>query len=93
MKATIYKDSLYASRVTGGQQNESYGEFASKMSSFNSKKQASMEEYRSAAQAQDTAKIAQLQNENQQLVNEENEYKKQFLKGTQQLPFFLNVIV
>ncbi|CAM3387390.1 TlpA disulfide reductase family protein [Aequorivita lipolytica] len=80
MKATIYKDSIQASRVTGGKQNEAYGAFVDKMTAFNKRKQASMERFREARQANDTATIAEIQSQNLNIVGEETEYKKQFLK-------------
>ena len=80
MVATIYKDSIQASRIVGGKQNEAYSNFVSKMTAFNKKKQASMERFQAARQANDTATIAQIQSENLNLVGEETEYKKQYLK-------------
>jgi thiol-disulfide isomerase/thioredoxin len=80
MKATIYKDSIQASRIIGGKQNKAYGEFVDKMTAFNKKKQTNMELFREARQANDTSVIAQLQSENLNIVGEETVYKKQFLK-------------
>lgn len=80
MVATIYKDSIQASRIVGGKQNEAYSNFVSKMMVFNKKKQASMERFQVARQANDTTTIAQIQSENLNLVGEETEYKKQYLK-------------
>ena len=80
MKATIYADSLQASRVKGGKQNEAYGNFVDRMITFNTKKQESMERFREARQTNDTASITRLQSENLNLVGEETEFKKQFLK-------------
>lgn len=80
LKATIYKDSIASSRVTGGQQNEDYNAFATKMKDYSDKKQASMEQFREASAAKDTATIAKLQSENLNMMNEEKEYKKQYLK-------------
>jgi thiol-disulfide isomerase/thioredoxin len=79
MQAKIYKDSIKASRVTGGKQNASYNGFVDKMDSFNNKKQASMEQFRAANEINDTATVAKLQSENLNLIGEETEYKKQFL--------------
>lgn len=80
MKATLYKDSIYASRVKGGKQNESYSNFASKMAGFNKKKQAAMQEYQDAAQAQDMDAITRIQSDNINLMAKETEFKKEFLK-------------
>lgn len=80
MKATFYKDSIQSSRVRGGKQNEAYGGFVEKMSAFNKRKQKSMEGFRTAKESNDTEAIAQIQSENLNLMGEETEYKKQFLK-------------
>src|SRR5690554_1043708 len=39
MKAVVYKDSLQASRVSGGKENEAYSKFVDKMVSLNKVKQ------------------------------------------------------
>lgn len=79
MKATIYKDSIQASRVSGGKQNEAYTEFVNRMTAFNKRKQESMERFRAAKQANDTEAIAQIQSQNLNILAEETEYKKEFL--------------
>ncbi len=79
LQATIYKDSIQASRVIGGEQNATYNGFVDKMAVFNKKKQERMEQFRAANEAQDTAAIAKIQSDNLNLVAEETEYKKQFL--------------
>ena len=81
MKATIYKDSIQASRITGGKQNNAYSQFVDKMTGFNKKKQASMDRFREARLANDTATIAEIQSKNLNIVAEETEYKKEFLKN------------
>lgn len=92
MQAIIYKDSIQASRITGGKQNEAYGSFVDKMTAFNKKKQESMERFRQARQANDTAAIAQIQSENLNMVAEETEYKKQFLKDNNNSIFSVMLI-
>ncbi|MDN3723977.1 TlpA disulfide reductase family protein [Aequorivita sp. SDUM287046] len=79
MQATIYKDSIKASRITGGNQNAAYNSFVDKMDSFNARKQERMEQFRTANEANDTVEIARIQSDNLNLVAEETEYKKQFL--------------
>lgn len=92
MFATIYMDSIQASRVKGGKQNEAYSGFVDRMISYNKKKQASMERFRDARQNNDTAAIATLQSENLNLVGEETEYKKQFLKENNNSIFSIMLI-
>ncbi len=79
MKATIYKDSMLASRIVGGKQNKAYSEYITKTAEFNDKKEASIESFRKAQQENDTAAIAQIQSQNLNLMAEETEYKKKFL--------------
>ena len=92
MNAVIYKDSIQASRVTGGKQNEAYGSFVDKMVSFNKTKQQRMERFRQAKEANDTAAIAQLQSENLNLMAKETEYKKEFLKSNNKSLFAVMLI-
>jgi len=80
LKAVIYADSIQDSRVLGGKQNEAYDKFADKLKYFNTKKQASMESFRNARQNNDQAELAAIQSQNLNLVNEETEFKKQYLK-------------
>ena len=79
MKATLYKDSMQASRVSGGKQNKAYNEFVSKTAEFNEKKQASMEAFRKAQQENDAAAMTQVQSDNMNLMGQETQYKKEFL--------------
>ncbi len=81
MKATLYKDSIQASHIAGGEQNETYSEFVQEMKKFNAQKQANIERFRQAQQNNDTAEIAQIQSENLNLMGKETEFKKQYLKN------------
>ena len=81
LKATLYKDSIQASRVTGGKQNKAYSEFADKITEFNAKKQIAMERFQAAQATNDTETITKLQSENLNLMGEETEYKKGFLEN------------
>lgn len=80
MKATLYKDSIYASRIKGGKQNDSYSKFAEKIAVFNKKRQAARQEYQDAMQAQDMDVITRIQSEDLNLSAQETEFKKEFLK-------------
>ncbi len=92
MTVKIYKDSIQESRVIGGKQNEAYSNFVSKMTAFNEKKKESMERFREARQANDTALIAQIQSENLNLVGEETEFKKQYLEDNNNSIFAVMLI-
>lgn len=80
LKAVIYADSIQDSRVMGGKQNEAYDKFADKLKYFNKKKQTSMEQFREARQNNDEAQLAAIQSQNLNLVQEETDFKKQYLK-------------
>lgn len=80
LKATLYKDSIQASRINGGKQNAAYTGFVEKMSAFNKRKQKSMDNFRAAQGENDTEAIAKIQSDNLNLMNEETEYKKKFLQ-------------
>ncbi len=92
IKATIYKDSIQASRVVGGKQNASYSGFADQMKTFNKRKQASMELFRAAKEVNDTDAIAKIQSDNLNLMAEETEYKKRFLEENKHSLFSVMLI-
>lgn len=79
MKAVLYKDSMQASRITGGKQNKTYTEFNAKMNEFNKRKEASIAAFRKAQQENDAVAAAKVQSENLNLMGEETKYKKEFL--------------
>ncbi len=79
LTAKIYKDSIQASRISGGAQNDAYGEFMSRMGEFNSQKQDQMKAFQEAQQLNDGAAMARIQSENLNLSNKETQYKKEFL--------------
>ena len=80
IKATIYKDSLASSFVTGGKQNELYREFNNGMSSINKRKQDLALAFRQAQQEQDGVLANELRNENQVLIGEERSFKTKFVR-------------
>ncbi len=92
MHAKIYKDSIAASRISGGKQNEVYSGFVDKMDAFNARKKASMEKFRTAQQVSDTQAVTKLQSENLNLIGEETEYKKQFVKDNNNMLFSVMLI-
>lgn len=79
LKVTLYKDSIQASVVSGGSQNESYTQFSSKLRGYNAQKQANIELYRDASAAKDNAALIQIQGDNKKLVVEEIAFKKDFV--------------
>ena len=81
LTVTLYKDSIQASYVTGGSQNEAYTEFSKKLRSFNSKKQSNMERFKIARNQQDGMLVTQIQNENKILLAEESAFKKEYISA------------
>lgn len=80
LKATIYKDSIGASFVTGGKQNELYVEFqreTSKNAKLRLEKKAAFDQ---ARLEQDGIMVTELRQEIQKLNAEEQAYKRQFVK-------------
>ncbi|WP_310993041.1 TlpA disulfide reductase family protein [Aequorivita marina] len=92
LTAKIYKDSIQASRIRGGAQNAAYIGFVEQMGKFNKRKQERMESYRTAKENNDTAAIAELQSGNLNLMNEETEYKKNFLRENNKSMFSVMLI-
>lgn len=81
LKATLYKDSIGSSYVTGGKQNESFRTFSKEMRSINEEKQAQVKEYREAQANGDTETVEQIQENNKALMDKEANYKKEFIKN------------
>ena len=81
LTATLYKDSIGSSYVTGGPQNAAFRDFTEKMRAINDKKQANIQNFRKAQASGDTISVKQVQEENLQLVEKENKFKKEFVKN------------
>lgn len=79
LTAQIYKDSIEASQVLGGKQNELYNEFFKASRNFNKRKEALSVSFEKARQEQDDMIVNELRNENMAILNEEIEYKRQFV--------------
>lgn len=80
LNATIYKDSIFSSYVSGSKENEEYTSFAKKMFAFNTQRQNNMERFRAARQSQDTVQIQSIQDENSQIMKDEDDFKRQYVK-------------
>ncbi|QAA81270.1 AhpC/TSA family protein [Aequorivita sp. H23M31] len=92
LKAVFYKDSVQASRVTGGKQNKAYSDFVSKINEFNEKKKNNMDAFRKAQEENDAAAIAKVQSDNLNLTGEETKFKKDFLANHDKSLFSLMLI-
>lgn len=80
LKATIYKDSIQASFVTGNLQNESYREFAKNSRKVIKLRTEISDSYRVAKRANDGVLIKKLQQQNVMVTNNEVAFKKNFAK-------------
>ena len=80
LKATIYKDSIQASFVTGNLQNDSYREFAINSRKVTKLRTEISDSYRAAKRANDAALIKKLQQQNVMVTNNEVAFKKNFAK-------------
>ncbi len=81
LKATIYKDSVQASFVEGGEDNALYASYIKKMKEFGKKRAENMKRFREARQALDNGLASNIQKENRALATEEKNYKKEIVKN------------
>lgn len=79
LKATLFKDSIQSSFVTGGHQNDSYKQFSKNLRDFSKQKSKNIEAFKQARKEQDNLLANEIKKENDALINEENNYKKQFV--------------
>lgn len=79
LKATLYKDSLQSSFVTGSQQNDSYKLFNEKIVYFNKQKSKNIEAYKTARREQDNLLASDIKNQNSIIAAAEKNYKLQFI--------------
>lgn len=92
LKATMYKDSMMSSYVSGSRQNEMYTSFINSIKEFNYRKQENTAKMKQARVEQDNLLVAELQRQNMQLVSEETDYKLNFVKENSNSIFGLMLI-
>ena len=80
LKATIYKDSIQASFVTGNLQNDSYRAFAKNSRKVTKLRTDISDKYRAAKKVNDGALIKKLQQQNVIVTRDEVAFKKNFAK-------------
>lgn len=76
----IYPDSLYASKVTGGKDNEVLYGYMAKIRETNEKMGAARTEMRKAFTSKDTAKLEELKATQQQISEEDKANKKELVQ-------------
>lgn len=92
LHATIYKDSLSASRVSGSPQNDSYNSFLDKALKIGQRSHKIAEETQMAAQAGEMDKIPELQIKQMNLQNEETELRRNFIEKNRNSLFSIMLI-
>jgi thiol-disulfide isomerase/thioredoxin len=92
LKATIYKDSIQASYVSGNAQNDSYKEFNIKTRKIAALRNIISDGYRNAKKNNDDVRVFELQKENVLVTKEEINYKKEFAKENPNSMFALLLV-
>jgi thiol-disulfide isomerase/thioredoxin len=92
LNAVIYKDSVQASYVSGGKQNEAFRAFNKQLRDFNKEKQVQLEKFQEAQKVQDNVTMAKLQQDNQALVARERQFKKDFITNNSNSIFSIMLI-
>lgn len=82
LKATLFKDSIQSSFVSGSAQNDNYKEYSEQIRSYNNQKIENVKRFRKARKEQDNLLVSEIQKENIALINEESNFKKQFVTNS-----------
>jgi thiol-disulfide isomerase/thioredoxin len=80
LKATIYKDSISSSFVTGGKQNELYVAYNKEVASMMKERLATNKAYQQAQAEQDGILVNELRQKNISLATKERAFKRNFVK-------------
>jgi peroxiredoxin len=81
LNVTLYKDSIYASFVSGSPQNEAYSDYSQKLRSYNAIKQEQASRFQLARSQNDRVTIAEIQNEARVTAAEESGIKIDFINS------------
>lgn len=92
LKATLYKDSMLASYVSGSRQNEMYTAYRRKMRDLNKIKQNNSQRFQQARREQDNLLVTEIQKENVQIAAEETNYKLNFINENNTSIFSLMLV-
>jgi len=79
LDVTLFKDSILSSYVVGSQQNQAYKEFNDQIRAYNRIKSDNTKKYKQARLEQDGILVSELQKENRDLVEDEKNFKRQFI--------------
>lgn len=92
LTATIYKDSIQSSFITGNQQNDNYRSFNQNLKYFINKKKENSQAYQKAAKNQDSETARKIQQDNVLLTQKESIYKNKFVKENPNSLFALMLV-
>ncbi|OMP30080.1 TlpA disulfide reductase family protein [Mangrovimonas sp. DI 80] len=90
-EATVYKDSLHASKVTGSHSNEIFSDYNEAMKTMSMERQNITSDFRKASQAKDTAAIAKARKDLSELTTRMQTYPYDFLKSGE--PSFFSLLL
>lgn len=82
LKVTLFKDSIQSSFVSGSAQNDNYKEYSEQIRSYFKQKSENVKRFRKARKEQDNLLVSEIQKENIALINEESNFKKQFVTNS-----------
>ena len=91
LKVTVFKDSMTSSYVSGSRQNDMYREYGETMRGFNARKRLLGEQFQQARREQDNLLAVQIQQQNAQIIEEEKNYKFNFIQDNTNSIFSLMV--
>ncbi len=92
LKATVYKDSIWASKVTGSRSNDLYNEYMGQLRDLSIAKRDNATAYNQARLEQDGVMINILQQQNKELQTTERGFKKQFIASNPNSLFTIMVL-
>ena len=79
LEVSLFKDSIQSSYVVGSAQNQAYKEFNDQIRAYNKIKSDNSQKFKQARLEQDGMLVTEIQKENRALIEEEKNYKRQFI--------------
>lgn len=92
LKATVYKDSIWASRVSGSRSNDLYNEYMGQLRDLAIARRENTEAYNQARMEQDGVMVQILQQKNNELLATERAFKKDFISSNPNSLFTIMVL-
>lgn len=92
IKVTLYKDSIQASKILGGKQNKENTAYNQAVVKYNLKRESLINESMEAGERGDTALVAILRTKEFDLLNEETNFRRDFLQKQPQSLFSIMLL-